>query len=102
MFISGYFFSRPDPSDEICGAAFWYSLSWFRGLYHVVYRTSMFGFSITFAPLFAKAWRIYKVPKRITTKFAVQIFMRTKMTVVKISDFNLAGRVAAYLLLELV
>ena len=49
-----------------------------------------FGFSLTFAPLFAKTWRIYR------------IFGRKKLSVVKISNKRLAMMVYAILLLDLV
>ena len=49
-----------------------------------------FGFSLTFAPLFAKTWRIYR------------IFGRRKLSVVKISNRKLAMVVLAILTLDLV
>ena len=48
------------------------------------------GFSLTFAPLFAKTWRIYR------------IFGRKKLSVVKISNRRLATLVYAILLLDIV
>ena len=75
LFLSGIFFSYANPTDESCGAAFW---------------LLDLGFYLTFAPLFAKSWRIYK------------IFMRTQMSVLKITDAMLLGRLGAGLVLELV
>ena len=49
-----------------------------------------FGFSLTFAPLFAKTWRIYR------------IFGRKKLSVIKISNAKLAVLVYAILTLDLV
>jgi hypothetical protein len=75
MFLSGMLFSIGEPTDSICGGAFW---------------LLDLGFYFAFAPLFAKSWRIYK------------IFMRTQMSVLKITDMMLFVRLLAVLLVEIV
>ena len=46
MYLAGYFLAQPLPTDAQCSAAVW---------------TGVLGLSFTFAPLFGKAWRIYKI-----------------------------------------
>jgi hypothetical protein len=75
MFLGALFLSRPLPTNESCSAGFW---------------LSALGFFASFAPMFAKAWRIYA------------IFFRSSMTVVKISDKRLALKVALAFVMDMV
>ena len=72
MFI-GTLFLVSNPSLINCGA-----VAWFLNL----------GFILTFAPLFAKAWRVYR------------IFGRKKLGVIKISDARLAIMVGLFMFIE--
>jgi hypothetical protein len=71
----GALLTRNDPSDTSCAGGWW--------LVNI-------GFFLTFGPLFAKCWRIYK------------IFMRKEMTVVKLTDLNLFARLGVMLAIELI
>jgi hypothetical protein len=75
LFVGGIFLSQSTPTDTSCRAAWW---------------TINLGFFTTFAPLFAKCWRIYK------------IFMRKEMTIIRITDSKLGTRMAIALAIELV
>jgi hypothetical protein len=75
LFISASLLTKGEPTDTSCTSGWW---------------LANIGFYMTFGPLFAKSWRIYK------------IFMRKEMTVVKLSDMNLMFRLAIGLILELV
>jgi hypothetical protein len=56
LFISGALLARDEPTNATCAGGWW---------------ILNIGFYMTFGPLFAKSWRIYK------------IFMRKEMTVVR-------------------
>jgi heme/copper-type cytochrome/quinol oxidase subunit 4 len=75
MFISGSLLTHNDPTDTSCNSGWW--------LLNI-------GFHMTFGPLFAKCWRIYK------------IFMRKEMTVIRLTDANLFARLAILIAAELV
>jgi phosphate transport system substrate-binding protein len=74
MFI-GALFLVSNPTLTNCRA-----VAWFLDL----------GFTLTFVPLFAKAWRIYR------------IFARKKLGVIKISDLRLAMMVGSFMFIEVV
>ena len=75
LFVSATLLARNEPSDQSCGSGWW--------LFNL-------GFFLTFGPLFAKTWRIYK------------IFMRKEMTVIRITDLNLMVRLGIGLCVELI
>jgi heme/copper-type cytochrome/quinol oxidase subunit 4 len=75
LFISGSLLTRNSPNNVTCSGGWW---------------MLNLGFIMTFGPLFAKCWRIYK------------IFMRKEMTVVRITDLNLMTRFGVLLLFEIV
>jgi heme/copper-type cytochrome/quinol oxidase subunit 4 len=75
LFVSGASLSVATPTNATCRSGWW---------------TLNMGFFLTFAPLFAKCWRIYK------------IFMRKEMTVIRITDSKLALRLIVAFSCELV
>jgi uncharacterized membrane protein len=75
LFLSGTLLARSDPTNATCESGWW--------LLNV-------GFLMTFGPLFAKTWRIYK------------IFMRKEMTVIRLTDTSLFVRLAIGLAFDMV
>lgn len=89
MFVAAFFLSFQYPTNASCGIMFWFANN---GVFFTFAYAWCLCCVLTSCdrPLFGKTWRVYK------------IFMRSQMTVIKITDAGLAVRIGAIWLLDLV